>query len=168
MRFLASGAAGDAGLRATKVLGAGQFVAGVVDHFIGFQFRRRVGTQLINLPRKHDNDEEQEGLQQERGKHSAVREDAVWSFPGQASTGAGKGRTDGSNELLPARRPFDQELGRVVTLDDPDFCELERLGQNVSVLFGLQGIKVKLARLLHLDFDPIAQCSFSSGSRVAG
>ena len=94
MRFLASSASSDARLRATKILGARQFVAGVVDHFIGFQLRRRIGTQLINLPRKHDNDEEQEGLQQERSKHSAVRENAVGGFPGEASARARQGGTD--------------------------------------------------------------------------
>jgi hypothetical protein len=43
-----------------------------------------------------------------------------------------------------------------VTLYDPDFCELECFAQSVSVLLGVRGMKVKLARLLHLDFDPIA------------
>jgi len=63
MRFLASRASGDTRLRATKIFGAGQFIAGIIDHFIGFQLRRRVGAQLVNLPRKHDEDEEQESLQ---------------------------------------------------------------------------------------------------------
>jgi hypothetical protein len=56
-----------------------------------------------------------------------------------------------------------------VTLDDPDRCELERFGQNVNVWRCLRGDESKLlARLLHPDFNPIAQYSFSSGRRVAG
>jgi hypothetical protein len=169
MSFLASSAAGGGGLRAAKIFGARQFVARVVDHFVGLQLRRRIGPQLINLTGKHDEDKEQEGLQKQRGEHSAVGENAVGSFAGKAAAGAGKGWADGSNELLPARRPFDQELGRVVMLDDPDLCELERFGQNVSVWLGLRGDESELlARLLHLDFNPIAQCSFSSGRRVPG
>jgi hypothetical protein len=63
VRFLASGAAGGARLGAAKVFGARQFVAGVIDDFVGFQLCRSVGAKLVNLPRENDDDEQQEQLQ---------------------------------------------------------------------------------------------------------
>ena len=38
------------------------------------------------------------------------------SFSGQTRAGTGKGWTDGGGELLPARRPLDEELGGVVEM----------------------------------------------------
>ena len=61
--FLTAGAAGGAGLRAAEVFGPRQFVAGIIDHFIGFQLRWSVGPKLVNLSRKNDDDEQQECLQ---------------------------------------------------------------------------------------------------------
>ena len=48
------------------------------------------------------------------------------SFSGQRRGGTGEGGTDGSSEFLPARRPLDQKLGRVVEVSH--FFELESRG----------------------------------------
>ena len=58
MRFPAPGTAGGAGLRPADILGARQFVAGIVDHFIGNQLRRGVGPHAGNLPRQNHDDED--------------------------------------------------------------------------------------------------------------
>lgn len=129
MCLLTSGAAGDAGLSSAEVFGARQFVAGVVDHFVGLQLGRGVGTQAGNLPRKNRDDEQQERLKQQRSQHAAVGKNAVRSFAREARSGASERRTDGGDELVPTRRPFDQQLGRIVKLDDPDFFELESFDQ---------------------------------------
>ena len=49
-------------------------------------------------------------------------------FAGKARARARKSRTDRGNELLPARRPLHQELGRVVQMHHVPF-ELERTTQ---------------------------------------
>ncbi len=108
VRFAAAGAASGAGLCAAQIFGARQFVAGVVNHFIGLQLGHSVGAKLVDLPRDNDNNEQQKQLQQPRSQHAPVGENAVRSFPGQASAGAGKGGTDRSDELIPAWRPLDQ------------------------------------------------------------
>jgi hypothetical protein len=58
MRFLASSAAGRARLGAAEILRAGQFVAGVVKHLVGIYLRRGVGTEVVDLPREHYQDEQ--------------------------------------------------------------------------------------------------------------
>ena len=167
--FLASGAARSPGLRSTQVFGARQFVAGIVNHFIGFQLRRRVGSKLVDLLRKNDHHKQQERLQQPRSEDAHVRENSVRGFASQAFARAPECRPDGGDEILPARRPFDQQLGRIVELNDHYFVELESHGQGVSVLRLFEGDESKLLnRLLHLDFDAISQCSSGSGHRVAG
>jgi hypothetical protein len=120
-----------------KVFGAGQLVAGVVDHLIGFQLRRRVWTELVDLARYHDDHKKQKQLQQDRGDHSAVRENADGSFSSQARARARKGRANRGDEILPAWRPLDQQLGSVVKLDDPNFLDLESVGQISSGLRSL-------------------------------
>jgi len=102
MRFLTAGAAGGSGLRAAKVFGARQFVARIVNNFIRTHLGWRVGTELGNLSGKNRDDEQQERLQHERSEHSPVGENTVRSFASQACTGAGKGGTDGGDELLPS------------------------------------------------------------------
>ena len=62
MSLLAASAAGDAGLRAAEIVGARQFVAGVVDHFIRANLRRGVGTETVNLPWKNHHHEQQESF----------------------------------------------------------------------------------------------------------
>ncbi len=58
MRFLTAGVAVGARLSAAEVLGARQFVAGVINNFVGAQLGWSVGTELSNLPRKnHDNED---------------------------------------------------------------------------------------------------------------
>jgi hypothetical protein len=49
-------------------------------------------------------------------------------FTGEARARAGEGRTNGGDKLLPARRPLDQQLGRIVKFDDRDIFELESFG----------------------------------------
>jgi hypothetical protein len=52
----------------------------------------------------------------------------VRGFAGEARTGAREGGTDGGDEVLPSRGPFDQELGRVVKITKLGrFFELERI-----------------------------------------
>ncbi len=52
MRFVTAGAAGGSGLGAAKVFGARQFVAGIIDHFIGLYLGWGVGAKLGNLLRE--------------------------------------------------------------------------------------------------------------------
>jgi hypothetical protein len=128
MRFLTAGAACDSGLGAAEVFGAGQFVAGVIDHFIGPHFWCGVRAELGDLLRDYDEDEQHEGFEQQGGQHAGVRENTVRSFAGQAGSGAGEGGRDGGDEVLPSRGPFDQELGRVVKITKLGrFFELERV-----------------------------------------
>jgi hypothetical protein len=58
MRFPAARAAGGASLRAAEILGARQFVPGVVDYFIGLQPGWSIGAKAGNLPRKNHDDEQ--------------------------------------------------------------------------------------------------------------
>jgi hypothetical protein len=139
MRFLATGASGRASLGAAKVLGARQFVTRIVDHFVGTHSGYGVRAKPGNLTGKNDDDEHQESFQQQSTYHADVGKKTERSFPGQPLAGAPKGRTDGSNKLLPWRRPLDQKFGRVRKADDRDFFELESFGQSVSVLSWLEG-----------------------------
>jgi hypothetical protein len=128
MRFPATSAAFDASLGAAQIFGAWQFVARVIDHFIGLQPGRSIGTEVSNLLRKNYQDKDKECFQQDRSEHAAVGKNTVRGFASQAPFRAGKGRADGGSKLLPTRRPLDQELGRVVKLDRFLF-ELEGAGQ---------------------------------------
>ncbi len=129
MRFVASGAAGDSGLGAAQVFGARQFVAGVIDHFIGLHLGRSVGTKLGNLLRDNDQNKQNECFEQQRGQHARVGENAVRSFTSQARARAGKGRTDRGDELLPSRGPLNQQPGPVVQITKLDrVFELEGIG----------------------------------------
>jgi hypothetical protein len=134
MRFQATGASGGARLGAAQVFGARQFITRVVDHFIGTHSGYGVWSEAGNLAGKNDDDEHQESFEQQCTNQASVGKKAVRSFAGEPCAGAGKGRSDGSDELLPRRRPFDQKFGRVVKLDDCDFFELESFGQSVIVL----------------------------------
>ncbi len=58
MRLLAACAARGTGLSAAEVFGARQFVGRVVDHFVGTQLGRSVGTEAVNLPRKNGADKQ--------------------------------------------------------------------------------------------------------------
>ena len=94
-------------------------------------------------------------------------------FTRQTWSRAGKCRTEGSDKLLPTRRPLDQQLWRIVKLNDLHFFELESLGQFMPkavrvVMRFLGGGNKVLGSLLQLNFDTVAQSSFSSGQRVAG
>jgi hypothetical protein len=129
MRFMTTGAAGGSCLGAAEVFGAGQFVAGVIDHFIRLHLGWSVGAKLCNLLRDYDQDEQYERFQQQRSQHTWVRENAMRGFASQARTGAGEGWTDGGEEVLPARGPLDQELGRVVKITKLErVFELECVG----------------------------------------
>ncbi len=55
------------------------------------------------------------------------------SFPSQAGTRVGKGRTDVGDEFIPTRGPLEQQLRRVMKLDDRDLFELESFGQRECV-----------------------------------
>jgi hypothetical protein len=126
MRFVTTGAASGSGLGAAKVFGARQFVAGVIDDFIGTHLGHRVGTHLGNLSGKNHDDKQQECLQQHCGDHSAIRRDAMRSFASQARAGAGKGGADGGDEAFPPRGPLDEEPGLVMQVDR--VFELEGIG----------------------------------------
>ena len=88
MRFLAAGVAGRARLGAAEVLGARQFIAGVIEHLIGTHLRRGVGTEAVNLPRKNYQDEQYEQLHEERHDHAPIRHESVRSLTGQPRTRA--------------------------------------------------------------------------------
>ncbi len=137
MRFLASGAAGRAGLGAAEVFGAGQFVAGVIDHFVGTHFRCSIRTKVVNLVRKNYENEEHEELQRERLQHAPIRHERVGSFSGEPGARTRKSRTDAGDEFLPARSPLHQQRGRVMKLSDRDLFELESFG-HASVCFWLR------------------------------
>jgi hypothetical protein len=63
----------------------------------------------------------------------------VGSFSGQTRAGTGEGGTDGGGELLPARRPLDEELGGIVEMGQ--VFELESFTHNEYsiVCFELRG-----------------------------
>jgi hypothetical protein len=129
MRFVTTGAAGGSGLGAAQVFSARKFVAGVIDHFIRLHLGRSIGAKLGNLFRDNDQDKQHERFQQQRSQKACVGENTVRGFAGQARAGAGEGGTDGGDEILPSRRPLDQELGRVVQITKLDrVFELERIG----------------------------------------
>ena len=128
MRFLASGAAGRAGLSAAEIFSARQFVAGIIDHFVGTNFGCGVRTEPVDLVRKNHEDEEHEKLQRERLQHAPIGHERVGSFAGQPNTRARKRRTDAGDKFIPTRGPLDQQLGRIVTLNDRDLFELESFG----------------------------------------
>ena len=75
---------------------------------------RRIGTEIGDFAGEHDDDENQKRFQQERCDQAAVGKDSKGSFSGETRRGAGESGADGGGELLPARRPLDQELGSVV------------------------------------------------------
>lgn len=129
MRLLASGAASRASLSAAKIIGAGQFIGRVIDHFIRPQLWRCVGPEFFNLPRQKRNRDQQQQLQRERCQNSAVGNNSGLSLTGQRRAGARESRTDRGDELLPARRPLDQQFGRSMDLNDADGVELERFAQ---------------------------------------
>ena len=114
--FAASGAACCAGLSAANVFGAGQFIAGVVDDFIGLKAGSGIGAKACDLARKNHQHENQKSLQQQGCAHTTVRENTVRGLSGQTRAGAREGRRDGSDEFLPARRPLNQELRSLVEL----------------------------------------------------
>ena len=129
MGFVTAGAAGSSGLGAAKIFGARQFVAGVIDHFMGPYLGCGVRTEPGNLARNHDDDKQQEGLENPTGQHARVGENTVRSFARQARARVGEGGTDGGDELLPSRGPLDQELRRVVRIAKLDrVFELEGIG----------------------------------------
>src|SRR5208282_3480833 len=98
--FLTSGAACGSGLGAPEILSARKFVARVVNDFVGLQLGRCIGAELVDLPGKDHDHKYQERLQQKRTQHAPVGKNTVWSFPGEARAGAGKGWTDGSDEPI--------------------------------------------------------------------
>ena len=123
MGFSSSGAGGCAGLSATQVFGAREFVTGVVDDFVGLDAGRGVGAKAGDLAGKDHQHEDQKGLQQKGSDKTAIREDPEGSFPGEARAGTGQRGTDVGGELLPARGPLDQEPGSV--MERGEFFELE-------------------------------------------
>lgn len=131
MGFVAAGAGGCARLGTAKVFDAGEFVAGVVDDFIGLQAGRGIGAQAVDFAGNDDDGEDQERFEKAGGDESGIGEKSMGGFAGETRAGAGKGRADGGGELLPAGRPLDQELGGVV--EGGRFFELERVGHRVSV-----------------------------------
>ena len=128
MRLVATGAAGGSGLGAAQIFSARQFVAGIIDHLIGLHLGWCVGAKLGNLLRDNDQDKQHERFQQQRSQHACVGENTVRGFAGQTRSRAGEGGADGGDELLPSRRPLDQELGRVVQITKLDrVFELESM-----------------------------------------
>ena len=126
MGFPSAGMAGCAGLSAAQIFGAGEFVSRVVDDFVGLETGCGVGTEAGNLSRNEYQHEKQKGFQEQGGDQAAVREDAVGSFTGETSAGAGEGGTDVGGEIAPTRSPLDQEPGRIVEVSD--WFELESFG----------------------------------------
>jgi hypothetical protein len=93
----------------------------------------------------HDEGEEQKRFEKPGGKQSAIGKKTVRGFPGQASAGAAKGGADRGDELVPGRRPLDQELGRLVELGR--FFELESVGHGELSNVDLRGLKPVLIRV---------------------
>src|SRR5580700_8504264 len=80
MRFMASGAPGGSGLGAAQVFGARQFVAGIIDHFIGLHLGWSVRAKLGNLLRDNDQDKQHERFQQQGSEHACVGENTIRSL----------------------------------------------------------------------------------------
>jgi hypothetical protein len=81
--FVAAGAARHPGLRSGQVLGAGQFVAGIIDHVVAGQLGRSIGAHLPDLYRQDDDHEQEEKLHPQRGQHAAVGKKTVRCLAGQ-------------------------------------------------------------------------------------
>ena len=67
MGFVASRAGDCAGLGSAEVFDAGEFVAGIVDDFIGLQMRRGVGAKAVDFAGNDDDGEEQECFEKPSG-----------------------------------------------------------------------------------------------------
>jgi len=130
--FVAAGAGGGAVLGSAEVFDAGEFVAGIVDDFIGLQTRRGIRAQAVDFAGNDDDREEQKGFENPGGEESTIRKKTVGSFAGEAGAGAGKGGADGSDEFMPTRGPLDQELGGVVEVGGG--FELESMGHGELLL----------------------------------
>lgn len=88
MRFAATGAAGGPSLRAADILGPRQFIPGVVDDLVGNELRRGVGTETGNLLGKNHEDKQQKRFEHQGSAHSAIGENTMGRFAGQARAGA--------------------------------------------------------------------------------
>lgn len=142
VRFLTPGATRCAAFRSAKIFRSRKLISGVIKNLIGAYFWRCVGPQTVDLPRDYDDHEDEEELEQERRCHASIGHERVGSFPGQPRSGPRKGRTDAGDEAFPARRPLDQQLRRVLKLNNPDLFELESLAHArffVLALFVMPG-----------------------------
>jgi hypothetical protein len=206
-------------VRSAEIFGARQFVAGVVDHFVGLQPGSGVGAKAVDLAGKKQGRDQQQKLQEQRRGEAAIGKLSVSGFTGEARPGTGESGSDRSNEFFPARRPLHQELGAFWQLADGRNCfELESVAQLSSRLCYAWAVEAgkcpvssfgavcrfarndryhagltpslgtttvegegsllelqendphesRLRGLLHSDLNPVTQCSFRSGYRVAG
>jgi hypothetical protein len=123
MGFLSASATGGARLSSAQIFGAGKFVGGVVDDFIGLEAGCGVGTKAGDFAGNDHQNKNEQCLQQEGRDKAAVWADAERGFAGETCAGASEGGTDVGGKFVPARRPLDEELGSVVA--GGQFYELE-------------------------------------------
>jgi len=69
--FVTAGFADDSSLSATEILGAGKFVAAVINHVVAGYPGRDVGAQLLNLYLHNDRDKDQKSFQKIGRDHHA-------------------------------------------------------------------------------------------------
>ena len=113
MRLLSARASRAASLRSALIGGLGQFRAGIIDDIPCGTRRQRTRIQLRNLVGKDDDDEDQYELGKPGEQQAAIRKDADWRFSGESFGRARERWAEGSLELLPRRRPLDEQPRRI-------------------------------------------------------
>src|SRR4029077_12466350 len=114
MRFFASRTAAFAGLGAAAILNLRQFVCRKIDDVVLRRRRRHIRPHAGQFCRDNDQKRQEDGFHPPREKDAAHGKKAGFGFAGESNGRAAEGRTDVSSELLPGRRPFDQQLGAFI------------------------------------------------------
>jgi hypothetical protein len=118
MGFTAAGPAAGSRLRAAEIFGARQFGATVVDDVVTGKSGGYEGPQLRDLHLHKDRGQDEKRLHYIGGDHNAQGDQSEWSFAGEAPFGPHERGANRGEELVPGRRPVDQQFRRVVTFDD--------------------------------------------------
>jgi hypothetical protein len=106
-------------------LDAGEFIGGVIDDFVGLNLGCGIRAEALDFAREDDESKNEKCLEHQRRQHAAVGEDSEGSFSGETRGRTGEGWTDGGGEVLPAGRPFDEQLGSAGKLANGARLEFE-------------------------------------------
>jgi hypothetical protein len=116
--LLASGASGFARLSPASVLSLRQFVAGIVDDIPLRMVRRKRDLKTAKAIGQYEDRDQQKAFEQPCDEDAANREHPNRRFSGQSLGGARKCWAESRLELIPSRRPFDEQLRRFGPLRD--------------------------------------------------